>query len=941
MWSGGALVLLGEGEQRDARALLGAARQTRATHLLCLPSLYRLLLEEAGRDPGGPAAALPHLRAAVVAGEECPRELADRHAAAEVPAALFNEYGPTEASVWASVHRCAAGAEGRVPVGRLIDNWRGYVLDGRGRAVPDGVSGEFYVGGAGVARGYLNRPALTAERFVPDPFSGEAGARLYRTGDVVRWRGDGELEFVGRADGQVKVRGYRIELGEVEAALLVQEGVREAAVVARDEAGGRGKRLVAYVVADGEGAPPTAAGLREQLQTRLPDYMLPSAFVTLDALPLTPNGKLDRKALPEPGALGAEAAREYEPPRTGLEEVVAGVFASVLKVERVGRKDNFFELGGHSLLGTQAVSRLREACGAEVALRSLFEHPTVEGLSHIVEATLRGEGGAAIDTPPLVRVSREGELPLSFAQQRLWFLDQLEPGSPFYNVPSAVRLSGHLDATALSRALSEVVRRHEVLRTTFPSVGGTPVQLVHPPRPLVIEAEDLSHLPAEGRQAEAARLVSEEASLPFDLSAGPLLRARLLRLAADEHVLLLTMHHVVSDGWSMGLFVDEVSALYSAFALGQPSPLADLPVQYADYAVWQRGWLRGEVLERELGYWRSQLGGELPVLELPTDRPRPPAQTYHGARRFLRVGEGATEALRRLGEREGCTLFMTLLAAFDVLLYRHTGQEDLLVGTDIAGRSRAETEGLIGFFVNQLVLRADLSGGPTFVGLLRRVRETTLGAYAHQEVPFEKLVEELQPDRDPSRSPLFQVKFVLQNAPGGGGGARVGGLTLGRLPAESGAAKFDLTLSVTEAGGGLSGALEYNTDLFEAGTAERLAGRFVRLVEAIAGGAERPVAELEMLSEAERRQLLCEWAVGMGGDGEEEREGGAEREDGGRGDARAGWESAPAAFLRQARLRPGAEAVVWEGGSLSYADLDRLSARVARRLRDAGVGPEV
>ncbi|HEV2728117.1 MAG TPA: amino acid adenylation domain-containing protein, partial [Solirubrobacterales bacterium] len=535
---------------------------------------------------------------------------------------VLNGYGPTEATVYVTGYEAGLlkGVARRTPVGRPISNTRVYVLDAGGRPVPVGVPGEIHVGGVPLARGYVNRPARTAERFVPDPFSGEAGARLYRTGDMGRWLTDGNLMFVGRADGQVKVRGHRVELGEVEAALGECAGVGGCVVVAggEDAPGGAPTRLVAYVVPVDAAAPPAAPRLREQLRAKLPDYMVPSAFVMLDALPLTPNGKPDRRALPEPGRVAADA--ESEPPREGLEEVVAGVFSAVLKADRIGRTDNFFELGGHSLLATQAVSRLREACGAEVPLRALFEQPTVEGLSRVVGELLRGEAGATAAVPPLVRVSREQELPLSFAQQRLWFLDQLEPASSFYNIPSAVRLGGPLDTEALGRAFSEVARRHESLRTSFPSVEGKPVQLIHPPRPLDVAVEDLTALPEAGRGEEARRLAAGEAALPFDLSAGPLVRVRLLRLAEEEHVLLLTMHHVVSDGWSMTVLVGELTTLYAAYARGEESPLEELPIQYADYSVWQREWLRGEVLERELSYWRAQLGGA-PTLELPTDRP--------------------------------------------------------------------------------------------------------------------------------------------------------------------------------------------------------------------------------------------------------------------------------------------------------------------------------
>jgi amino acid adenylation domain-containing protein len=753
---------------------------------------------------------------------------------------------------------------------------------------------------------------------------------LYRTGDVVRWRRDGELEFIGRVDGQVKVRGYRIEVGEVEAALLTgagisETGVREAAVVAVDDGRG-GRRLLAYVVAD-EAAmvAPTATHLREALRGRLPEYMVPSAIVLLDALPLTPNGKVDRRALAQSGRdVEIIGGNDYEVPRGEVEELVAGVFAQVLRRERIGRADNFFESGGHSLLATQAVSRLRDVCGVEVALRSLFEHPTVEGLAGEVEAALRRAGDGAESVPPLVAVNRAGEVPLSFAQQRLWFLDQLEPNSSFYNVPTAVRLSGEVDVEALGRALSEVVRRHEALRTTFPSVEGRPVQRIEEARPLELPVVDLRSMREQEREVEARRLVEEEAARPFDLGGGPVLRVRLVRVADDEHILMLTMHHIVSDGWSMGVLVSEVTTLYGAYERGEESPLPELAIQYGDFAVWQRGWLQGERLERELAYWREQLGGELPALELPADRARPPVQSFKGSSVSFRVPDGVTESLRQLSQREGCTLFMTLLTAFDMLLSRYTGQSDITVGTPVAGRNRAEVEPLIGFFVNTLVLRADLSGEPTFVQLMKRVREVCLGAYAHQDVPFEKLVEELHPERDPSRSPLFQVMFSFESAPvapvkSASDGA---GLRLAQVGGGSGTtAKFDLSASLTDTGTGLLGALEYSTDLFDEETVARMMGHLQHLVAAVAADAGRRVDELEMLGEAERRQLLFEW-----------------------NETRAAYPPPyvlQQLFEEQVERTPGAVAVVFDDTQLTYRELNGRANQLAHHLLTLGVGAEV
>ncbi|HEV2765707.1 MAG TPA: amino acid adenylation domain-containing protein, partial [Pyrinomonadaceae bacterium] len=942
---GGSVEVCAREQVLEPRLLAGVVR--RATLLHAVPSLLRQVVSQARAGASADAeAALTtgdagasvadsagegRLRQVFVGGEAVPGDLLDESRRAWAGAAVEVLYGPTEATLFCTTHAARAWGERGRPIGRALGEARCYVVEAGGAELaPLGVAGELYVGGEGVARGYLNRPALTAERFVPDPYSGEAGARLYRTGDVARWRAEGELEFVGRLDGQVKVRGHRIELGEVEAALLAEACVREAAVVVRCEGvgaedSGGGPRLVGYIVAEQGGEGPTASRLRERLRERLPEYMVPSAFVLLEALPLTPNGKVDRKALPEPDAAGEGAG--YEAPRAGLEELVAGVFASVLKAERVGRADNFFELGGHSLLATQAISRLREACGVEVPLRALFEHPTVEGQARVVEAALRG-GDSSTAPPPLVRVSREQELPLSFAQQRLWFLDQLEPASSFYNIPSAVRLRGALDVRALSRALSEVVHRHEALRTTFPSVEGRPVQLINPPRPLVVEVEDLGQVAEAGREAEALRLAGVEASLPFDLADGPLVRARLLRLSEQDYVLLLTMHHIVSDGWSSGILVGELTTLYGAFLRGEPSPLPELEVQYADYAVWQRGWLSGEVLEAELSYWRTQLGGELPVLELPTDRPRPAAQSYRGASEPLRLSGELTEGLRELSRRQGCTLFMTLLAAFDALLSRYSRQEDIVVGSPVAGRNRVETERLIGFFVNTLVLRTDLSGEPSFVELMRRVREVSLGAYAHQEVPFEKLVEELQPERDPSRSPLFQVMLALQNARGASAKGAEGGKDWGRalglttLESEAGTTKFDLTLSLVEGARSVQGVLEYSTDLFDAGAMRRAVGHLENLLSAAARNPELPITELPLMSEGERREVL------------------SARNDTARTLPHA-HSPLHLPFELRAAEAPNLPALIFHERRLTYAELNARANQLARHLRALGVGPEV
>jgi acyl carrier protein len=575
----------------------------------------------------------------------------------------------------------------------------------------------------------------------------------------------------------------------------------------------------------------------------------------LEALPLTPNGKVDRKALPAPGWGGREEG--YEAPRTPTEELLAGIWAEVLGLERVGLHDNFFELGGHSLLATQVVSRLHQSLEVELPLRSLFESPTVAELVQAVERA-RAEG-AGLQAPPLGRVPREGELPLSFAQERLWFLDQLEPGSATYNMPGALRVRGELDRVAFERAMNEIVRRHEVLRTTFVVVDGQPVQVMVPALTLSIPTVDLSALPEESREAEVRRLAIEEAQRPFDLAVGPLLRVRLLDLGGcaetgePEQVLLFTLHHIVSDGWSEDILVREFVVLYEAFLEGKESPLPALPIQYADYAVWQRGWLQGEVLERQLAYWTGQLKGAPAVLVLPTDRPRPAVQSYRGASYEFTVSKEVTTQLHALSREAGVTLFMTLLAAFKTLLCRYTGQKDIVVGTDVANRNRTEIEGLIGFFVNQLVLRTDLSGNPTFRELLGRVREVTLGAYTHQDLPFEVLVAAMRPQRTLQYAPLFQVKLVLQNAPRSD--MELPGLTLSSVSVERTTAELDLLLSLEATPMGLSGGFEYNTDLFEATTIATLAEQLRAVLQRVVTWPDATVEALEgMLADADKQR---------------------------------------------------------------------------------------
>ncbi|TSC26813.1 amino acid adenylation domain-containing protein, partial [Corallococcus sp. Z5C101001] len=853
---------------------------------------------------------LEGLRTVISAGEALSVELARKWGAGRL---MINAYGPTEATVCATLTEDGAKPD-RLTIGKPWANVQVYVLDDALRPVPVGVAGELYVAGVGLARGYQGRPDLTAEKFIPNPFSTDPGMRLYRTGDRVRWQSTGELEYLGRIDFQVKVRGFRIELGEVESVLLHHAEVREAAVVVREDSPGD-KRLVAYVVAQQAG-PLDVVELRRHLRSEVPEYMVPSAFVVLEALPMTPAGKVDRKALPAPTG-EVSRTRSFVAPRTPTEELLAALFAQLLGVERMGAEDHFFELGGHSLMATRLASRIREAFDVELPLRTLFEAPTVSDLARRVDALVAQ--GRGVRAPPLVALPRAERMPLSFAQQRLWFLNQLEPDSAFYNLPLPVRLEGTLDISALERAFTELVRRHESLRTTFPMREGQPAQVIQPATALSLPVVDLSGQPEDVREAEAQRQANEEAQRPFHLANGPLLRVKLLKLEAQRHVLLATMHHIVSDGWSMGVLVREMAALYEAFASGRAPSLPELPVQYADYAGWQRGWLQGDVLAQQMAYWKQQLSGAPAALELPTDRPRPAVQTYRGASVNLRVGKPVTDTLKALALQEGATPFMVLLAAWQVLLARYSGQDDVSVGTPIAGRGRTETEGLIGFFVNTLVLRTKLEGNPSFRALLAQVKETTLGAYAHQEVPFEKLVEELAPTRDTSRTPLFQVLLSFQNAPVPE--LEVKGLTLRAVPLEHRTAQFDLNMTLSEVDGELRGAMEYNSDLFDAGTAERMLEHLRVLLEGVASQPDVPVQRLPLLTDGERHQLLETW-----------------------NDTRADFPREACIHQRfeaQVARTPDALAATFEGEHLTYRQLDAKANQLAHHLRRLGVGPEV
>ncbi|HIF4020070.1 TPA: pyoverdine non-ribosomal peptide synthetase PvdD, partial [Pseudomonas aeruginosa] len=821
---------------------------------------------------------------------------------------LVNMYGITETTVHVTYRPVSeADLEGGLvsPIGGTIPDLSWYILDRDLNPVPRGAVGELYIGRAGLARGYLRRAGLSATRFVPNPFPGGAGERLYRTGDLARFQADGNIEYIGRIDHQVKVRGFRIELGEIEAALAGLAGVRDAVVLAHDGVGGT--QLVGYVVADSaEDAERLRESLRESLKRHLPDYMVPAHLMLLERMPLTVNGKLDRQALPQPDASLSQQA--YRAPGSELEQRIAAIWSEILGVERVGLDDNFFELGGHSLLATRVISRVRQEQQLDASLKALFERPVLEAFAQGLERTTD-----AVSTIPLA--DRQQPLALSFAQERQWFLWQLEPESAAYHIPSALRLRGRLDVDALQRSFDSLVARHETLRTRFRLEGGRSYQQVQPAVSVSIEREQFGE---EGLIERIQAIVVQ----PFDLERGPLLRVNLLQLAEDDHVLVLVQHHIVSDGWSMQVMVEELVQLYAGYSQGLDVVLPALPIQYADYALWQRSWMEAGEKERQLAYWTGLLGGEQPVLELPFDRPRPARQSHRGAQLGFELSRELVEAVRALAQREGASSFMLLLASFQALLYRYSGQADIRVGVPIANRNRVETERLIGFFVNTQVLKADLDGRMGFDELLAQARQRALEAQAHQDLPFEQLVEALQPERNASHNPLFQVLFNHQSeirsvTPE----VQLEDLRLEGLAWDGQTAQFDLTLDIQEDENGIWASFDYATDLFDASTVERLAGHWRNLLRGIVANPRQRLGELPLLDAPERRQTLSEWNP-------------AQRECAVQG-------TLQQRFEEQVRQWPQAVALILDEQRLSYGELNARANRLAHCLIARGVGADV
>ncbi|WP_241566832.1 non-ribosomal peptide synthetase [Hahella sp. KA22] len=885
----------------SAEALSAVVERQQLTHATLPPAMLAVLDIDQWKS-------VKHL---IVAGDSCPLSLARQW---KVNRSFYNAYGPSEATVCCSTYSLAELSTA-LSIGSPIANTQLYVLSPNQSLQPIGVTGELYIGGAGLARCYLNRPDLTAEKFIPNPFNDDPNDRLYRTGDLARWLPDGNLEFLGRIDHQVKIRGFRIELGEIEAVLLQHEAIREAVVVAREDRDD--KRLVAYVVAvaDKTASNSLIDELRQIIKQQLPDYMTPAAFVTLDSLPLTPNGKVDRNALPAPDY--AASADEFVAPATPTECKLAGIWRSLLKIDRpISANANFFESGGHSLLAVRLATLIRETFSVEVTIKDLFNTPHLSEIAALIEQSVPTALKAPAITPRDPQIT---EIPLSYAQQRLWFIDQMEGGSAHYNMPGALLLEGRLNLTALNHALSTIIQRHESLRTCFTTVDGHAHQhVLPPPADWALNVVDLHDLGGEALDQAIQQLQLDEASAPFDLSRDYLLRGRLLRLADQRALLLLTMHHIASDGWSIGVLVRELNALYTAFTQGQSNPLPPLVVQYADYALWQRNYLQGEPLEQQVAYWRDQLQGLPEVHQLPLDHPRPSVQTFDGAAYHCVIGKALSDAFKRYCVSRGATLFMGLHAAFSVLLSRYSGETDIVVGSPVANREQAEVASLIGFFVNTLVLRAGLSENPTFDALLQQCRQTPLEAYAHQQVPFEQLVEALQPARHLSHHPLFQVMLALQNNQQET--LSLPELTLSMQTPEFTIAKFDLTLNVAEDAEGLTLDWEYNKQLFETATIQRMAGHLNQLLTEIVARPDQSINAYSLLTQQETQQLLVDW----------------------------NQTAAPypanqcihELFEAQTAKTPNAAAVLFEEDALTYGELNRRANQLAHYLIEQGVKPD-
>ncbi|WP_299409950.1 non-ribosomal peptide synthetase [Acaryochloris sp. IP29b_bin.148] len=903
----GAKVILASHEVAvDGIQLLKLLKDSQATVMQATPATWQLLLAAGWQDQ-------VQLKV-LCGGEALSPELASK--LLSKASSVWNMYGPTEATVWATTYEVSAqqfldsSQQSAISIGKPIGNVQTYILDKYLQPVPVGVRGELYIGGVCLARGYLNRPDLNSERFISNPFDQNPEARLYKTGDLACYLPDGNIKYIGRIDNQVKIRGFRIELGEIEAVLSQHASIRETVVIVREDTPGD-KRLVAYSVSQQENL--LGSELRTFLKNRLPMYMVPSAFVFLDAMPLTPNGKVNRRALPKPDISSIQLGTDFVPPSNPTEEVIANIWSDILGTEKIGIHDNFFELGGHSLLATRIISRLNQSFSTDLSLQHIFESPTIESIA----AVLATVGQKTQKYQAISPREHRNTAPLSFSQENLYFFDQLEPNSSVYNMPEACHLQGELNVNALQKSLDAIVDHHEILRTNYISENGTPIQVVNPSQFAALPIIDLQKYAKENQDNHIQKLLEQESQRPFDLATDPMLRVCLLKLAPQEHILLVVMHHIASDGWSMGVFWRQLTQLYTAFSKGQQNPLTPSPIQYGDYASWQKKWLSEKALAQHLNYWKQKLADAKPVLELPTDRPRPAVLTYCGDSQAITISKSLTQSLKQLCRLEGVTLYIALLAAFKILLYRYSGQADIIVGSPIAGRNRAEVEELIGVFINSLVLRTDLSGSPSFKTLLEQVRSTTVDAYTHQDLPFEKLVEELNPERSLSYHSIFQVMFALQDTTEI---LQFPGLDWTPLELKDKTALPELTLSLEEKEGGMFGFWNYNTDLFDASTISRMSENFQTLLDSIVADPHQNIATLPLISSAEKTRLFkwSQYSV------EERKQNVCYHQ----------------LFEHQVHQTPHATAVIHQDQQLTYKELDSKANQLAHHLRTFGIGPD-
>jgi len=900
--TGAKLVLTNSEESRDATRLIARIKTSRPNVMQATPSMWQLLFETGWQCPPG--------FTILSGGEALTRGLVDRFL--DGANSIWNLYGPTETTIWSTIARVSANTSS-VPIGRPITNTQAYILDPNLQPVPIGVPGEIYIGGDGLARGYLNRPELTAEKFLRNPFNAHPDSRLYRTGDLAKYRSDGNIEFLGRCDNQVKIRGHRVELGEIEINLSKHPSVKAAVIVARVRDSSEENELAAYIVVNHE-PEPTVTELRGFLRDRLPEFMIPSVFMFLDVLPLTPSGKIDRDALPSVDGERTEVDYSFVEPRTEIEELVTQIWRELLKRDRIGVHDNFFELGGHSLLATRVVARLQSNFHVDLSLRKLFEHPTIAGLSEYIDELRRSSAGTS--STPIVPGNRNQALPLSFSQRRLWYLQKVDPNLSAYNIPAAFRIRGDLDCPALEQALNDVIARHEILRSYVKEADGQPLQESAPDLRIRLPVTELTDLSQYAAENEANRLFHADARQLHDLSNAPLLRTALIELAVDDHVLILNFHHIIADNSSLAIFYRELERFYDAARQGKKASLPSLPVQYADYAGWQQAWLKSEAFEIQMAYWKSRLADLPTPVELPKDFDRPALLSYRGARMTRRLSEELTASLKSFSRQQGSTVFMTLLATFDVLLSRIAGQEDIILGSTIAGRNRAETEGLIGFFINALPLRTDLSRDPSFSTLLERVREICLDAYAHQELPFEKLVEELRPPRDPGHNPIFDI--LLNVADVSERTLALTGCDIAKIPPPAPEAKFDIVLYAPEINGKIELVAVYNTALFRERRIALVLDQWASLVEQITSKPELPISSLSLVTDSSLALLPDPTEV-------------LDKK----------WEGAIHEILsEQARRSPESVAIIDPEQSWNYRELDEASNRLADVLIASGVKPK-